>query len=103
MQDQSKSNNGKFVQPPQLIWLAMNVLLTLIKPNAMAALLEGAWPSLVNALLQESGRPSQHMWMVMGCLRTVLQVLGAQVPTPGRQWSQKSCLISVGNECPIIA
>jgi len=67
------------VQPPQLVWLAMNVLLTLIKPKAMVALLEQVWPGLVDSLLQESDRPSQHMWMMMGCLRTVIQVLGVQV------------------------
>lgn len=59
----------------------MNVLLTLMKPDAMGALLQQTWPGLVDALCQELGRPSQHMWMVMGCVRTVLQVLGAQVQT----------------------
>ncbi len=45
----------------------------------MVALLEQVWPGLVDALLQECGRPSQHMWMIMGCLRTIIQVLGVQV------------------------
>ena len=79
LQGQSEDNRGRFVQPPQLVWLAMNVLLTLIKPKAMAALLEQVWLGLVDALLQECGRPSQHMWMVKGCLRTIIQVLGVQV------------------------
>jgi len=79
LQGQSEHSKGKFVQPPQLVWLAMNVLLTLIKPKAMVALLEQVWPGLVDALLQESERPSQHMWMIMGCLRTIIQVLGFQV------------------------
>ena len=79
LQGQSDHSKGKFEQPPQLVWLAMNVLLTLIKPKAMVALLEQVWPGLVDALLQESERPSQHMWMVMGCLRTIVQVLGVQV------------------------
>ncbi|KAL0017843.1 hypothetical protein WJX77_008034 [Trebouxia sp. C0004] len=75
---QSNHDKGKFEQPPQLVWLAMSVLLTLIKPKAMVALLEQVWPGLVDALLQ-SDRPSQHMWMIMGCLRTITQVLGVQV------------------------
>lgn len=79
LQGQSDHSKGKFVQPPQLVWLAMNVLLTLIKPKAMVALLEQVWPGLVDALLQESERSSQHMWMIMGCLRTIIQVLGPQV------------------------
>lgn len=79
LQGQSEHCKGRFVQPPQLVWLAMNVLLTLIKPKAMVALLEQVWPGLVDALLQECGRPSQHMWMIMGCLRTFIQVLGVQV------------------------
>ena len=79
LQGQSEHSKGKLEQPPQLVWLAMNVLLTLIKPKAMVALLEHVWPGLVDALLQECGRPSQHMWMIMGCLRTVIQVLGVQV------------------------
>ena len=81
LQDQEDTSSGRFVQSPQLVWLAMNVLLALMKPVAMTALLQQAWPRLVDALLQESGRPSQHMWMVVGCLRTVYQVLGAQVST----------------------
>ncbi|KAA6418570.1 MAG: hypothetical protein FRX49_11515 [Trebouxia sp. A1-2] len=40
---QSEHCKGRFVQPPQLVWLAMNVLLTLIKPKAMVALLEQVW------------------------------------------------------------
>ena len=79
LQGQSEHGKAKFVQPPQLVWLAMNVLLTLIKPKAMAVLVEQVWPGLVDALLQESERPSQHMWMIMGCLRTIVQVLGVQV------------------------
>ncbi|KAL0045065.1 hypothetical protein WJX82_006977 [Trebouxia sp. C0006] len=76
---QREHSKGKFEQPPQLVWLAMNVLLTLIKSKAMVALLEQVWPGLVDALLQESEWPSQHMWMIMGCLRTIIQVLGVQV------------------------
>ena len=68
-----------FHQPPHLVWLAMNVLLTLIKPDAMTILLQHAWPGLVNTLLQQAGKPSPHLWMVMGCLRTIVQVLEAQV------------------------
>ncbi len=79
LQGQREHSKGKFEQPPQLVWLAMNVLLTLIKSKAMVALLEQVWPGLVDALLQESEWPSQHMWMIMGCLRTVIQVLGVQV------------------------
>ena len=79
LQGQSEHGKAKFVQPPQLVWLAMNVLLTLIKPKAMAVLVEQVWPGLVDALLQESEWPSQHMWMIMGCLRTIVQVLGVQV------------------------
>ncbi len=79
LQGQSDHNKGRFVQPPQLVWLAMNVLLTLIKPKAMVALLEQVWPGLVDALLYKCGRPSQHMWMIMGCLRTIIQILGVQV------------------------
>lgn len=70
---------GKFVQPTQLVWLAMNVLMTLIKTEAMAALLQHEWPGLVTVLLQECNHAGQHVWMVMGCLRTLLQCLGSQV------------------------
>lgn len=79
VQDSSVSVTGKFVQPTQLVWLAMNVLMTLIKSNAMAAMLQHEWPGLVAALLQECAGAGQHVWMVMGCLRTLLQCLGSQV------------------------
>lgn len=79
MQDSPVNSQGKFVQPPQLVWLAMNVLMTLIRPDAMTALLQHEWPGLVSVLLQECGAAGGHGWMVMGCLRTLLQCLGAQV------------------------
>lgn len=79
MQDSPVSSPGKFVQPTQLVWLAMNVLMTLIKPDAMLGLLEHEWPGLVGILLQECERAGQHVWMVMGSLRTLLQCLGSQV------------------------
>ena len=59
----------------------MNVLMTLIKSDAMAALLQHEWPGLVAVLLQECDRAGQHLWMVMGCLRTLLQCLSSQVIT----------------------
>ena len=74
-----QNNPSRFEQPPHLVWLAMNVLLTLIKPDAMTALLEHEWPGFVGILLQECSNPGQHVWMVMGCLRTLLQCLGSQV------------------------
>lgn len=78
-QDSPDSNHGKFVQPAQLVWLAMNVLMTLMRPDAMAALLRHEWPGLVSVLLQGCGAAGQHVWMVMGCVRTLLQCLGSQV------------------------
>ena len=82
MQDNPSNSQGRFVQPPQLVWLAMNVLMTLMKPNAMLAMLQHEWPGFVDVLLQECSKPGQHVWMVMGCLRTVLQSLSSQVPLP---------------------
>lgn len=79
MQDSPVSSPGKFQQPTQLVWLAMNVLMTLIKPEAMLGLLQHEWPGLVGTLLRECERAGQHVWMVMGCLRTLLQCLGSQV------------------------
>lgn len=79
MQDSPDSSPGKFVQPIQLVWLAMNVLMTLIKSDAMLGLLQHEWPGLVGILLQECDSAGQHVWMVMGCLRTLLQCLGLQV------------------------
>lgn len=78
-QDSPDGNQGKFVQPAQLVWLAMNVLMTLMRPDAMADLLQHEWPGLVSVLLQGCSTAGQHVWMVMGCLRTLLQCLGSQV------------------------
>ena len=86
MQGDKLDASSRFIQPPHLVWLAMNALLGLVKPEAMAALLQHTWPGLMDALLQECGTPSQHMWMVMGCLRAVAQVAGAQVGQ--RTWGQ---------------
>ena len=88
VQNNPVSIPAKFVQPPQLVWLAMNVLMALLKSNAMAALLQREWPGLIAVLLQECDRAGQHVWMVMGCLRTLLQCLGSQVSGPG-------CVIAV--------
>ena len=79
MQDSPVSIPGKFVQPAQLVWLALNVLMTLVRPDAMVALLQHEWPGLVAVLLHECDTAGQHVWMVMGCLRTMLQCLGSQV------------------------
>lgn len=57
----------------------MNVLLTLVKPGAMSVLLCEAWPHLVDALLLACGQIGQHGWMVVGCLRTLLQTDSSQV------------------------
>ena len=79
VQESSVSIPGKFVQPTQLVWLALNVLMTLLKSDAMAALLQHEWPGLVPVLLRECDRAGQHVWMVMGCLRTLLQCLTSRV------------------------
>ena len=79
MQDSPTDSQGRFVQPPQLVWLAMNVLMTLIKPDAMVSMLQHEWPGFVDAVVQQCSTPGQHVWMVMGCLRMVLQSLSSQV------------------------
>ena len=95
LQGAAHSGTDRFLQPPQLVWLAMNVLLTLLSPPAMSALLCEAWPQLVDTLLAGCARPGQHSWMVLGCLRSLLHVAHKQVWTCFHMHGVTACCVPV--------